>query len=362
LVIASAVLICCLVISARSAATDDASAPSRQDQRDVPHSRTESHLLFEAIDFETGKFGYVDQRGVLSIPFQFDLATPFGDDGFAATYMGAPFEGPYRAAIINRKGERVFSGGHAIQPIGRGRFAVSEKDGVRFVSFFEPFAVALKCTDLRWGPSEGMLAVGVDGKWGFIDDKGDVAIPPKFNGVRPFAEGLAPASTGDGWGYIDHAGNWVIRPQFEQAYGFNDGRAGVSHEGRGWYIDRTGKRVSEGDYKDVQNFSEGLGCFLDAKSNLWGYVDTSGKVVIPATLQSARPFSEGLAFARDRHSQGGFIDHTGKFVIKPSKNPLVSVDFSNGRALIHNDDRVGYIDRRGDWIWASPPVPDDQKQ
>jgi hypothetical protein len=353
--IASVLVRFCLGVFTCAAAPDDVAASSQDEQTTVARPHGEAQLLFHALDPDKGKFGYIDQGGAVSIPFRFDVALPFRDDGFAVTYMDAPPEDQrlYRAAIINRKGEMVFSGGYRIEPMGRGRFAVQERDGVRFVSFFEPFAVALKCTEVRWEPSEGTFAVGVEGKWGFIDDKGDVAIRPKFDGVRPFTEGLAPAVSGEKWGYINHAGNWVIQPQFDRAYQFREGLAAVSNEGRGWYIDHTGKRAFEGDYAQVQEFSEGLGCVRDAKSNLWGYVDRSGGVVIPAVLRSARPFSEGLAVAADNQGEGGYIDHAGKFVITLPTKQGTHTDFRNGRAKVITADRTGYIDRRGAWIWAS---------
>ncbi|MGK3799683.1 WG repeat-containing protein, partial [Enterococcus faecium] len=47
-----------------------------------------------------------------------------------------------------------------------------------------------------------------------------------------------------------------------------------------------------------------------------GYVDEAGKTIVTPKFTGARSFSEGLA-AVEEGIKWGFIDHTGKFVIKP---------------------------------------------
>lgn len=76
-------------------------------------------------------------------------------------------------------------------------------------------------------------AVSQNGKWGFVNLKGEITIEPQFDDARSFEVGLAPVLVEDKWGYIDTAGNMIIEPQFEDAKAFNrDGVAAVKSGGK----------------------------------------------------------------------------------------------------------------------------------
>ena len=52
--------------------------------------------------------------------------------------------------------------------------------------------------------SEGVAAVQIKGKWGYINATGKLVIPAKFDNAGRFSEGLARVQVGDRWGYISH--------------------------------------------------------------------------------------------------------------------------------------------------------------
>jgi hypothetical protein len=78
---------------------------------------------------------------------------------------------------------------------------------------------------LATGPrfSEGLAAVLIDGKLGFIDKSGQMVIQPQF--AKPslfdnscyFAGGLALVWAGEKWGYIDKTGRYVWGPVPQKA-------------------------------------------------------------------------------------------------------------------------------------------------
>jgi hypothetical protein len=96
--------------------------------------------------------------------------------------------------------------------------------------------------------AEGLAEVKVDGKWGFVDHKGRLVIPARFDETAGFDEtggrgGLAPARIGDKWGYIGSDGAFRIKQSFEAAKAFQSGLAEVQVDHRMAYIDSTGKVV-----------------------------------------------------------------------------------------------------------------------
>jgi hypothetical protein len=82
--------------------------------------------------------------------------------------------------------------------------------------------------------------VDTDGKSGFLDCTGRLAIPCRFQGIVDFKDGLCPISCG----FIDHSGRWFIEPQFLIVTRFSEGRASASMDGDTFgFIDLTGKFV-----------------------------------------------------------------------------------------------------------------------
>jgi len=92
--------------------------------------------------------------------------------------------------------------------------------------------------------SEGLAAVKVNGKWGFIDKTGKIVIKPQFDSERQdFSEGLALVKVNGKWGFIDKMGKMVIKPQFDEAYGFSGGLASVLIGKKRGYINKKGEYV-----------------------------------------------------------------------------------------------------------------------
>ena len=91
---------------------------------------------------------------------------------------------------------------------------------------------------------EGLAAVKIDGKWGFIDRGGLLKIPPQFAGVEAFSDSLAIAYVGGQAIYIDRNGRTKIGGPFREATPFVRGLAAVLLSDKHVaYIDHTGKTV-----------------------------------------------------------------------------------------------------------------------
>ncbi|MBP7415978.1 MAG: WG repeat-containing protein [Pyrinomonadaceae bacterium] len=121
-------------------------------------------------------------------------------------------------------------------------------------------------------------------------------------------------------GYINQAGNVVIKPTLEQFGNYHGAfRDGVLNllPWEGPYIDSTGKIVIENTFYRTYGFSEGFAVVIAKDGEKPSYIDKEGKTVIaPGIADSLGDFSEGLASA-SIENRYGYIDRTGKFVIKP---------------------------------------------
>jgi len=328
--------------------------------------------LFPVMDHDRG--GFIDRNGKVVIPLCFDKVGDFSE-GLAR------FERDGSWGYIDARGSVVieprfpwaqeFSEGLArVQvsgsPLGiNGRWGFIDKNGKVVVppDYKEPFGGKNNIgSDTREGAfHDGLAMIEVDRKTGFIDKTGKVVIPPEFAYANPFTEGLAAVtmtSTGDHrWGYIDRAGKWVIAPQFEWASPFSEHLASVNSKHDCAYIDPTGAYVLRPPVSPgAKDCAEVWGDFVEGLSrwkfgNKYGFVDHSGKVVIKPQFDLTFHFSEGLAAVRIG-GKWGYVDKSGKMVIKP-KAWMSAEDFHHGLAFINTKDgRYGYINRSGRYVWT----------
>lgn len=65
---------------------------------------------------------------------------------------------------------------------------------------------------------------------------------PKYRNVRSYSEGLAPVQAQSGkWGFINERQDWVIQPRFDDAKEFQGGKAAVRQNGKWGFINKRGE-------------------------------------------------------------------------------------------------------------------------
>lgn len=142
--------------------------------------------------------------------------------------------------------------------------------------------------------TEGLARVSRDGKWGFINTKGEEVVPCIWDAAGPFVNGIARVISGDQYGYINKLGEFTVP------------------------LD-----LKDGDLTPI----------MDPQTQLWGYADGNGKIVIPCEWEDAYDFSEGLARIY-KNGVYGFIDYSGTLVIP--RRFIFADDFKNGVASIRD--------------------------
>lgn len=286
-------------------------------------------------------------------------------------------------------------------------FPVFKDDKYGYINIKGELAVPYMYDDAKYF-YEGLAAVKVAGKYGFINVNNKMIIEPQFDTVKQFNEGVCAVGTRDQeiglqWGFIDKKGKALNLglPAIGYATNFYNNRAMVAETGYADYflISRQGLRYQlppgHGFFEDENvHFSEGylrvqkslsLGAFqevfVDTNARLipelqttynnlgdvvnglityfdngkYGFIDTKGKVVIKPEFDTVIAFSEGLAAVcvgrydetTGVHGKGqyGFIDKTGKWVIKPQ--PMTCYSFHNGYARVEINGKYGFINTAG---------------
>ncbi len=244
---------------------------------------------------------------------------------------------------------------------------------------------------------EGLAAVSVwdpksdDRKslFGYMDTSGNFVIKPQFYSAQPFSEGKAAVKfddrlSGNNWGYIDRSGQTAIPMQFSGGGPFHRGIAFVQYikyrsdelggggEIHSKYVDENGKVRIDLDGAGFHSYTfmssmdiesgypgylrtqdrTGESSFVEpllpatgtTSPNKRGFVDSSGKFVIRPQYDDVKPFSEGLAAVKI-NGRWGFVDTAGSLVVKPAYDDVQP--FSQQRALVVKDGKYGYIDPSG---------------
>jgi hypothetical protein len=199
--------------------------------------------------------------------------------------------------------------------------------------------------------TNGLLPVGIasdtnyysEAKWGFMNKNGDFVIKPEYYATNGFTDGLAP----------------VCKRIFKK----ND----IYGKDKWFYIDTTGKKLKIGEFDGAYRFTEGLALVWKFKFGL-GFINKTGKWVIKPKYSEAFPFYEGLAAAaitsKDTVYYGwnilkwGFIDKFGKWVIKPKF--LMVTPFLNGIAKAGIGTVEQYIDEYTSVIFKGKIVEIDK--
>jgi hypothetical protein len=279
--------------------------------------------------------GFIDETGKIVIPPRFVLSSPFSE-GLAWVRTEA-FVG-----FINQSGRVVIELPESFSfGFHEGLAVVRTKTGSGFIDKTGRFFSTQRYEQVE-SFSDGLAAVaekqGPGAKYGFINKSGELAIPLRFD-ARPgpfegpmylsrFTEGLAPVVISNLYGYIDQKGNVVIPPNFRDAGQFAEGLAIVTKEdGQKGYIDKAGLFVIKLASGRGGQFNDGLATLaveINGRTKM-GYIDRTGKTVIEPRFDVAYDFVGGIA----------------------------EVYFSEKGAGPVTQTRHGYIDKGGRFIWRS---------
>lgn len=144
--------------------------------------------------------------------------------------------------------------------------------------------------DSHFSFKEGFAAVQKDGKWGYINTKGEQIVECKFDDAWGFIGGFAKVKKDGKWGYINTKGEQIIEYKFDDAYDFNEGFARVQKDGKWGYINTKGRPVI---FDESKNEIEVLDKAIDRSNNTFylsrlgdkfGLLDESFNVIVKNSI------------------------------------------------------------------------------
>lgn len=231
------------------------------------------------------KYGLVDSRRRVVVPFIFDRIEPFYE-GYGVGSID--FYGDY---LFDQSGKVVFR--QAFDHITRhgvvggpdalcspdAHYIITHKDESCLLDSQLRVLVPWGKYKIDWGPSEGIWVVRNQRcEYGYAG-MGRVITPCLFANARSFHNGFAGVKwRGGKWGMIDARGNLVIPDIYDSICNASEGLVGTEREGR------------------------------------FGFLDFNGRVAIPFAFATVEEFHNGEASVQTEDGRWRTIDHAGKFV------------------------------------------------
>ncbi|MBK6341930.1 MAG: WG repeat-containing protein [Flavobacteriales bacterium] len=232
--------------------------------------------------------------------------------------------------------------------------------------------------------------------WGYVDNTGNMVIPPKYKHCFPFGEsgyaavkdavtdkpgfinvkgealrtdpadfvlisglfggkdaqgfscGRAPVRIGDLWGFMGTDGKMAIPAKYDKVEPFEGCFAVVMLGKKQYILTADGKEVpvSDPNIVDVKGFKNGLSPFKQ-KDKMHGFMDGDQTIVIPAQFLSVGYFTGELAWAKTKEGKVGFINRKGEWVITAQFDAAEDFDEASGMARVKQADAWMYVARDG---------------
>lgn len=317
---------------------------------------------------QSGKWGLLDLRGKQLTPFQYDWIDTF-QGGYAIVKAGNAYgviradgtvvlpvshNGIYRfypdsfwkdrahyhyedafyvkdgdrlkvVNISRQQGERT-DAQHIEAPYD---YQMIEENGKYGYVNYKGETVPCQYENARDTFSEGLAAVVWNHKIGFIDKTGSVRIPFVFEysefdfnffqyGLARFSEGLCAMTSNRKFGYIDKHGGTVIPFIYDCAGSFRYGRAVVykafGDKAKAALIDKKGQVIIpfQYDYISIQSGSKPV--LFVMRNGKWGICSLQGEVLAACIYDAVPFFSQGLVQV-EKDDRQGLIDANGATVV-----------------------------------------------
>ena len=328
--------------------------------------QTDQTKLYPAMNPNTKKWGFIDNKGNFVIPARYDEAS-----SFSCGYALVSLEDNW--TFIDKNG--------AIQMTPK--FDWADQFYYGYVTFGQDGYYGLMNTNfeitiqphfeyLGWRMSHNGLIPAhrdEDSYYEYVNAQGETVIPAKFDWASVFIDDVAVVGIGNKYagykyGAINKSGEFTIQPTSEYIDMYPMGKGLVlvlDEDEKSGVLDKNGKMVVPTIYSDMfYEISDDMILYC-TREGKWGYLNYKGEDVLNAEYYEALPFHEGKAWVKLSEDGKWFvIDKTGKTLFGLGKGeepydwnfefyPITG--FHNGLALIKTESGYKYVDESGKFIY-----------
>jgi WG containing repeat len=314
-----------------------------------------------------GKYGAINSKGKWLIEPTFDSINNFYN-GFADTYKNG------KQGLINTKGKLVIDYKYDfIGLVENHRVLVRTENHYNFADLEGNLISKIPLSDAE-DFSEELASVqfNENGKWGYIDVKGDLKIDTLFSLAYEFKNGLAEveietidttksvnadyivltpkfydctinksgkiidtikyikkkrnfpligSANSNTLGKLNRFGDTIMQKKY-RAFGYPQGKYMWYNTGEKYGLaDTTGIILIKPIYEKLEYFSKN-GLAVAKRDGKFGFINSNGEIIIDFIYNDAKGFKYDLAPVKI-NGKWGFINHKGKFKINPIYDNLI---------------------------------------
>lgn len=194
----------------------------------------------------------------------------------------------------------------------------------------------------------GLARIELNGKFGYINQHSEIIINPMFELGLSYGCGCIPVKAQDKWGVIDKQGNFVISPRYDdiESSGFVNDVCIVSVNEKLGIITTDGTYLVPPRYQDLSYAGNGLWSFQE--NGRYGYMDLKGRIVVEPIYQYAFPFRSNIALVETLTQERAFIDTKGNLLFNRFFSDAYS--FSEGIACVKINNHFSFINEQGNEV------------
>jgi hypothetical protein len=181
----------------------------------------------------------------------------------------------------------------------------------------------------RFQLHEGLMGIVKDGKFGFVDATGKLAIANRYDSISNFQEGVAPIKLIGKWGFINTNDELVIQPNYESVTSFIHGLCVVKRNRMMGIINKIGRQVVSLKYNVVERLADGK--FLLTNNGLLGLASDTGLVLIEPRFSFLKEVQPGYLLV-SQANKWGLLTTEGLDII-PLKYDSLEFDSVNNQYI-----------------------------
>ena len=190
--------------------------------------------------------------------------------------------------------------------------------------------------------SEGFAVVGLNGKYNFVNQEGELLSDQWFGSAHDFRDGFATVLLNRKCNFINQEGRLLSDQWFDSVYDFNNGFAVVELNEKYNVINQEGKIISSQWFDNASNFVNG---FAVAELNhKFNFINQEGRLISNQWFDSIHDFSEGFARVK-LNGKYNFVNQEGELLSNQWFD--IAYDFKNGFAIVKLNEKYNFISREG---------------
>ncbi|WP_396185533.1 WG repeat-containing protein [Flavobacterium sp.] len=164
--------------------------------------------------------------------------------------------------------------------------------------------------------------------YGIIDRNGKNILPPSYNQMSSFDNGISRFEKNNKWGLINEKGLIILKPEFDDLYsfcyeGFSEGLISAKKDGKYGYYDFNGKMIISHLFDLTQQFCNGF-AWVQINEK-YSFINKSGKYITDKWFDDIK-IIKGVTYITDKNGEYYKITKEGNIVLEKNQEYVKTFD------------------------------------